>query len=148
MVASFWFRNLVLLAKLWATWATIVFFCLSVGYQWATFVCSPLVAQRKDFEAYKIFVSEFSLWKFLSLIISSFQLEIVASFWFRNLVLLAKLWATRATIVFFCLSVGYRWATFVCSPLVAQRKDFEASPIFVSEFWLWKFLSLIISSFP
>ena len=147
-MASFWFRNLVLLAKLWATRATIVFFCLSVGYRWATFVCSPVVAQRKDFEASRIFLSKYSLWKFLSLIISSFPLEIVASFWFRNLVLLAKLWATRATIVFFCLSVGYRWATFVCSPLVAQRKDFEASRIFLSKFSLWKFLSLIISSFP
>ena len=51
----------------------------------------------------------------------------MAYFSFRNLVLLAKLWAIRATIVFFCLSVGYRWATFVCSPLVAQREDFEAS---------------------
>ena len=60
----------------------------------------------------------------------------MAFFSFRNLVLLAKLWGTRATIIFFCLSVGYRWATFVCSQLVAQRKDFEASRIFVSKFSL------------
>ena len=34
---------------------------LPMGYQWATFVCSPLVAHREDFETYQIFVSEFSL---------------------------------------------------------------------------------------
>ena len=47
--------------KLWATWATVVLYCLSAGYMEATFVCSPVVAQRKDFEACRIFVSEFSL---------------------------------------------------------------------------------------
>ena len=55
------------MAKLWATWANIVFYCSSAGYPWATFVCSPVVAHRKDLEASRFFVSKFSLLKFLRL---------------------------------------------------------------------------------
>ena len=43
----FWSQILILLAKQWATWATIVFYCLSMGYHWATFVCSLLVAHKQ-----------------------------------------------------------------------------------------------------
>ena len=47
-------------------------YCLSEGYSRTTFVCSPLVAQRKDSETYRIIPTEFTLWKFLRLMITSF----------------------------------------------------------------------------
>ena len=66
------------------------------------------------------------------MIIISFGFQFIASFWSQNLILLAKLWATWATIVLHCLSMGYHWATFVCSPLVAHK---QLSQIHMT-FWL------------
>ena len=62
----------------------------------------------------------------------SFRFKFIASLWSQILILRAKLWATWATIVFYCLTMRYHWATFVCSPLAAHK---QLSQIHVT-FWL------------
>ena len=143
----FWSQILILLAKLWATWAAIVFYCLSMAYHWATFVYSPLVAHKQlshnHMTSWLIFHSE----KILSVMIISFSFKFIASSWSQILILLAKLWATSATIVFYCLSMGYHWATFVCSPLVAHKQLSQIHMTFWLSFHSKKILSVMILSF-
>ena len=63
-ISSIWSKHLKLMANLWATWATIVFFCLSMGYQLATFVCSLVVAHNQLLQIHRIVWPTFHLNKF------------------------------------------------------------------------------------
>ena len=120
--------------------ATIVFYCWSKGYPWATFVCSPLVAHRKNFETYRFLVSECSFWIFLSC--KNYLVSVRKGCLFQSwkFSFAGKTVGYMGYHCFYCLSEGYPWATFVCSPLVAHRKDFETYRFFVIECSFWKFL--------
>ena len=117
----------------------IVFFCLALGYPWATFVCSPRVAQGPHFvDSHLVKQEEKCLkmsksWANLVLGLKSQSLLHVLSYPWATLVLSPRykiLVCRRLTlgyglpIVFFCFALGYPWATFLCSPRVAQGRHF------------------------
>ena len=116
----------------------IVFFCFALGYSWATFVCSPRVAQGRHFvDRYlvpqeKMFESV-SSWADLVLGLKSQSLSHALSYAWATLVRNPRykiLACRRLTlgywlpIVFFCLALDYPLATFVHSPRVAQGRHF------------------------
>ena len=117
----------------------IVFFCFPLGYPWATFLCSPRVAQGRHFvDRYLVKQEEkcsklSKSWANLVLGLKGQSLlhvlwypwaTLVHSLRYKILVCRRLTLGYGLPIVFFCFLFGYPWATFVCSPRVAQGRHF------------------------
>ena len=114
----------------------IVFSCFTLGYPWATFVCSPRVAQgrhsvdrylAKQEKCLKISKSCANLnlclkGQFLLHVLWYPWATLVHSPRYKILVCRRLTLGYGLPIVFFCFALDYPWAIFVCSPRVAQGR--------------------------